>query len=187
MMTVGMLLSVGTGNFAQGGSSSGTGCSLVDKKHPAQFISYESRDESASEITLRLHNNLDCGIIVETDDSYPTRLKRLSNGGMTIETVTDSQDGVRLRLHYLIHSLRRRQIEPAYGWGDSVYTYQILPGQSVIFTVPASHFKRGFDIAVPFNYSWESNTSIGMGAGGVVHRVYFLFDDLPPDALRGKR
>lgn len=120
-----------------------------------QFILYEGRSESSSEIKFRLRNNTDCAIIVETDDVFPTRAKRLSNGGVSIEGVPDSQDGVALRLHYLIQNREPEAApKPAYGWGDSVFTYRILAGHSVLFTVPASHFRRGFDIAVPFNYSW---------------------------------
>jgi hypothetical protein len=53
------------------------------------------------------------------------------------------------------------------------FTYEVLAGQSVVVNVPATHFKRRFDIAVSFTYSWEGSTSIGMGVGGVVHRVYY--------------
>jgi len=188
MAIVGVLLSVATDNFAQGPSANKSGCALVDKNHPAQFISYEGRVESSSEIKLRLRNNTDCAIIVETDDTSRTRLKRLSNGAVRVEGASGSEDGATLRLHYLIQDRQRQKAPaPAYGWGDSVFTHQISPGQSVIFFVPITHFKRGFDIAVPFNYSWEGSNSIGMGAGGVVHRVYFLFDDLPPDALHEAR
>ncbi len=188
MAIVGVLLSLATENFAQDRSANKSGCALIDKNHRAQFISYEGRAESSSEIKLRLRNNTDCAIFVQTDDVFPTQLRRLPNGGIRIETVPGSEDGVKLRLHYLIQDRQRQKAPaPAYGWGDSVYSYQILAGQSVIFTVPASHFRRGLDIAVPFNYSWEGDASIGMGVGGVVHRVYFLFDDIPPNALNERR
>lgn len=165
-----------------------TGCALIDKSHPAQFISYEGASETISEIMLRLHNNTSCGIIVETDDRSPTRLSRLSNGRVSIETVTSSQDGARLPLHYLVQDRQRgRALEPAYGWGDSVFTYELLAGQSAVFTVPISHFRKRLDVAVPFNYAWESNRVIGMGVGGVIHRVYFLVADVPEAVLRRRR
>src|SRR6266536_4651610 len=187
MAIVGVLLAVSTDYFAQDRSANKSGCALVDKNHPAQFISYEGKAES-SEIKLRLRNNTDCAIIVETDDTSRTQIKRLSNGAVRVEGASGSEDGATLRLHYLIQDRQRQKAPaPAYGWGDSVFSYQILAGQSVIFTVPASHFKQGLDIAVPFNYSWEGDSSIGMGAGGVVHRVYFLFDDIPQAALRERR
>lgn len=172
-------------NFAQHDSANQIGCTLIDRNRPAQFISYVDISESASDVRLRLRNNTSCTIIVQTDDVYPTRLNRLPNNGVGIEQVTTSQDGVRLPLHYLIQDThRQRAPKPAYGWGDSVFTYEVLAGQSVIFTVPLIHFRRRFDIAVPFNYSWEGNTSIAMGVGGVTHRVYFLAGDLPKKSLR---
>jgi hypothetical protein len=183
IFSLGLLVSMAGGNLSQARLSNQRGCALIDKSHPPQFVLYEGKSESSSEMHLRLRNNTDCNIVVETDDTPATQAKRLPNGGFGIEPVIGSQDGVRLRLHYLIQDRQRGLApKPAYGWGDSVFTYQVLAGQSVIFTVPSSHFRR-LDIAVPFNYSWEGSTSIGMGAGAVVHRVYFLFDDLPADAL----
>ena len=182
-IVVGLLL-VTNRNLAQDGSANKSACALMDKNRPAQFILYEGRSESSPEIKLRLRNNTDCSIIVETDDVLPTQTRKLHNGALRVEPVTGSRDGVQLRLHYLVQDRRRKtRPGPAYGWGDSVFTYQISPGQSVIFAVPGNHFKRRFDLAVPFNYLWEGKGSIGMGEGGVVHRVYFLFDELPLDVL----
>jgi hypothetical protein len=119
---------------------------------------------------------------VETDDTYPTQLKKLPQGGATIETVFDSRDGQKLRLHYLIQKTGNAA-KRAYGWGDSVFTYEIQGDQSIIFEVPTTHLKQRADIAVPFAYAWEGKKSLPMGVGGVVHRVYFLFEDVPSAAL----
>src|SRR5437763_645518 len=116
MASVGALLSMVAGNFAQSRSANEPGCALIDKNHPAQFISYEGRAES-SEIKLRLRNNTDCAIIVETDDVLPTQLKKLDNGALRFEPVTGSQDGVKLRLHYLVQDRQQQAAaKPAYGW-----------------------------------------------------------------------
>jgi hypothetical protein len=159
------------------------GCSLVDEQRPAQFIEYAGVSESFGAVKLRLRNNSDCTIIVRTDDHFPNRIVRQPDRGVRLEAVTDSQDGVVLGLHYLLHHRRRQTLKAGYGWGDSVFTYKILAGQSVFFNVPLSTFRKWLDIAVPFNYSWEGGV-VGMGAGGTVHRVYFLFDDLPKNVLR---
>jgi len=183
-----ILLSVSSNLVAQERSVNQAGCALIDKSRPAQFISYEAVSETTLEATLRLHNNTTCSIIVETDDTSPTRLSRLPKGGVRVESVTSSQDGVRLPLHYLVQDRQRwRAPEPAYGWGDSVFTYELLAGQSAVFTVPLSHFRKRLDVAVPFSYAWESDRAIGMGIGGVVHRVYFLVDDIPEAVLRRRR
>jgi hypothetical protein len=162
-----------------------TGCSLINKQRPAQFIDYQGVS-SFREVKLRLRNNTNCTIIVETDDHYPTRMVKQPNGGFKLEGVTDSQDGIRLDLHYLIHNRLQQTLKVGYGGGDTILTYEILAGQSVLFNVPLSSFRKQLDIAVPFNYSWDGD-GIGMGAGGTVHRVYFLFDDLPKTVLQTAR
>ena len=183
-----LMLSASSNVEAQERPANQTGCAFIEKSRPAQFITYDGASETTSEAMLRLHNNTTCSIIVETDDRSPTRLRRLPNGGVTVGTVASSQDGVRLPLHYLVQDRQRwRAPEPAYGWGDSVFTYEILAGQSVIFTVPLKHFRKRLDVAVPFNYEWESDRAISMGVGSVVHFVYFLVDDMPKAALHKRR
>ena len=172
------LFNIGDVELLQDISSNKHGCSLVDPTRPPQFVSYEGKSES--QIQLRLRNNTSCTIVVETDDQFPTQPKTLPQGGSTIESVLTSQDGVRLRLHYLTQNRRRGEVlKRGYGWGDSVFTYEILPGQSILFAVPRFHFKRGSDIAVPFAYSWDGSKSIATGVGGVAHYVYLLVEDLP--------
>jgi hypothetical protein len=177
-----MLLSACPNAFAQRLKVIQAGCSLIDKRHPSQFISYEGVSQSKSEVKLRLYNNSSCNIIVETDDRDPVRL--LSKNGLGADETRDIQDNVWIPLHYLIQDRRRwKAPEPAFGWGDSVFTYELLAGHSALFTVQLSHFKKHLDVVVPFNYAWEVNTTIAMGVGGVVHRVYFLREGLPRSML----
>jgi hypothetical protein len=172
-----LLFSISRTNLGQDRSSGKPGCALLDNTRRPQFITYETRVDS--NLRLRLRNNTTCVIVVETDDHYPIQLTRLQGGGGRIEAVTDSRDGIRLPLHYLIQNRKRREaLRPAYGWGDSVFTYEILSGQSILFDVPAVHFRRKSDIAVPFAYLWEGRNAITIGPGAVAHRVYFLFEDL---------
>jgi hypothetical protein len=187
-LVLNMLLPATSNQVGPDSSGIQTGCVLLEKSRPAQQISYEGLSDTTSQIALRLHNNTSCSIIVETDDRSATRLSKLPNGGVSIETAPGFQDGVRLPLHYLIQDRRRwRAPEPGYGWGDSVFTYELLAGQSAVFSVPLTHFRKRFDVAVPFNYEWERDRAVGMGAGGVVHRVYFLVDDVPEAVLRRRR
>jgi hypothetical protein len=169
-------------NLGQNASSTKDGCSLIDKSRPPQFIVYE--DKLKSDIHLRLRNNTSCAIVVETDDRYPTEIKKLPQGGGRLESVLESRDGIRLPLHYLIQDKPQSNWTRGYGWGDSVFVYDIPAGQSITFAVPASHFKRRHNIAVPFGYAWEGKNSVAVGIGGVVHRVEFHFEDLPAVALR---
>ena len=135
-------------------------CSRLDQSHPAQFISYESASDS--DVRLRLRNNASCSIIVETDDQAPLR----------------SGAGRLVALHYLLHDRRKQTVVAGYGWGDSVFTVEVAPNDSITFVVPRARLKNRRDIAVPFIYVWEGG-HVGAGAvGGVKHLVYFLSDDL---------
>ena len=178
-----ILFSVAGATVLQANSPNVDRCSLIDTTRPPQFILYEGKFES--QIRLRLRNNSSCQIVVETDDEYPIQFKKQPHGGIRIESVLDSRDGLLVGLHYLIQNRRRGEaLKRGYGWGDSVLTYKILPGQSILFDVPATQLKRRYDIAVPFAYSWEGSRSIAMGVGSVVHQVYFLFEALPEGSIR---
>jgi hypothetical protein len=176
-----LILTLAALSVAQSGSSIKHGCTVIDASRPPQFIVYE--DKSESEIHLRLRNNSSCAILVETDDTYPTEIKKLPGGGVRIESVLDSRDGLRLLLHYLVQNKPQGDWARAYGWGDSVFIYEIPAGQSITFAVPVKYFKRRCNVAVPFGYSWEGQRSVPIGTGGVVHQVQFLFEDLPSVAL----
>jgi len=172
-----LLSSLGGVSFAQDRASSKQGCVRIDPARPPQFVTYDGKSES--EIYLRVRNNSNCAIVVETDDQYPTQIRKLPQKGITIEPVLESREGIRLRLHYLVQSRPQGELRRAYGWGNSIFVYEIPARQSITFSVPRNHFKRRSNIAVPFGYSWEGNNSIATGIGGVVHLVYFLYDDLP--------
>lgn len=161
-----------------------SGCSILDKSKKAQFITYDSYGDFTG-VRLRLTNNTSCRITVQTDDVAPLRFVKLHDGKTRMEVFTDSRDGAILRLHYLTQN-RRRWLEPerGYGWGDSVSTYDIAPGHSVFFPVRPRSLKERLDIVVPFTYAWESNGPIGFGAGGVTHRIHFLIEELPAEAVR---
>ena len=148
------------------------GCSRLDSARAAQFISFADVDEGKSyaDVRLRLHNNSNCPITIETDSKEPFVLRGKTN----------------VVLHYLLHDRRRQTLKPAYGWGDSVSTVEIRGGDSVWFRVPLTNFTRHFDVAVPFKFGWEGN-HVGAGfVGGIKHYVYFIFDDVPLKNRRRK-
>jgi len=102
--------------------ASSEGCSRMDPSREPQFVSYEGKSEGTSspDVRLRLHNNSNCPIIVETDDREPFVLRGEKN----------------VALHYLLHDRRRQTMKPGYGWGDSVFSVELRGGESVLFRVP---------------------------------------------------
>ena len=77
--------------------ASSEGCILIDPSRTAQFVSYEGMSDS--DVLLKLHNNSDCPIIVETDDHEPFML----------------QGKKYVSLHYLLHGRRRETLKPGHG------------------------------------------------------------------------
>jgi hypothetical protein len=146
----------------QAQQSSG-GCSLIDPTQKAHYITYERMNGIPNGIRLRLHNNTNCNLLVETSDT--------ENGLI--------HNGKLVDLHYLAANRREQTIKSG-GFGDSVGDYELVGGYSLTFVVPFSFFRECQDVAVPFSYVWEK-TSVGAGfVGGVRHYVYFLANDLSP-------
>ncbi|HEY8559807.1 MAG TPA: hypothetical protein VIL74_05345 [Pyrinomonadaceae bacterium] len=174
-------------NFAQTASGERNGCAVTDKKQSAQFIVYEgSRAEKYA--MLRLRNNTNCPITVETDDVDPTPRQKvvLPDGSFKFEDV-ESKDGAIIPAHYLLRDLENQTLKSGYGWGDSVRRYKIPAGRSILFEVPLSELKKGGQaVAVPFVYEWEGDFVFAGMTGGVQHCVYFLTDDLPTKIRSGK-
>ncbi len=147
-------------------------CALIDPARAAQSISYERMPDgtSYSDVLLKLHNNSDCPIIVETDDRDPFVFQGRKN----------------VSLHYFLHDSRRQTLKPAYGWGDSVFTVAIGGGDSVWFRVPLAQLNRRLGVAVPFQFAWEANQVGAFAAPAVKHYVYFFRDTIPAKKHRGK-
>jgi hypothetical protein len=176
LMLIVMLLSLNATLVGEQKPAKPPGCGLIDKKYLPLSISYD-RVGTSSTVELRLLNNTDCTILVQTDDESPRR-PYLVDGRIRIETTTESEDGLKVPLHYLLKSQNPR-LAPSqgYGWGDSVFTYRVLGGQSIIFSVPIVKIRKGFDVLVPFNYEWENVPFVP--GGPVSHTVQFSASNLP--------
>jgi len=167
------LLLAGPCLTGSGSGKANAACSLLDTSRSAVFISYEGVAEGRtySDVRLRLQNNSDCPIVVETDDHDPFVFQGKRN----------------VSLHYLLHNGPRQTLKPAYGWGDSVFTVEVRAGESVWFLVPRLLVKKQFNLAVPFSFGWEGRNEVVAGAvGGVGHYVFFLVDEIPAQVRRRK-
>lgn len=186
LTVVSFLLSPAVGVAAQESSQNKRGCTLIDGSRHSQFISYEKTVDK--EVQLRLHNNTDCTIAVEIDEKGQLgAFRTLPNGEHLFVYVGRPHYGIPMLLHYLVQGGPHSKLPvPGYDWGDSVETYAIPKGESVIFSVPLAYFRKRLDVLVPFRFDWEANDTINMTSGAVAHRVYFLADELPSCAHRRK-
>jgi hypothetical protein len=173
-----VMLSSPTATAAKKQASVQVGCALIDAARQSQYISYEGTSNDSDEVRLSLHNNTTCSITIETDDRSPTSLHGVK-GVLPVQ--------VRLPLHYLIQDTHARRVaEPAYGWGDSVFTYELGAGQAALFSVPATYVRRRLDVVVQFNYAWERARPVGVSIDGVTHHVYFSGENLPQSRPSGR-
>lgn len=151
-----------------------SGCAAIEQGKRQQYIVYDGVAGTKAKVRLRLRNNSSCAILIIVAEN-PRRL--IKSPTIRFEEITGGVDGVQVDPYYLVHS-RYKETLKARGWGDYIVTHEILSGQSVVFGVPVSIFRKRLDVAVPFNYRWESDL-VTTGTGGVMHQVYFLFDDVP--------
>lgn len=131
---------------AQQGSAPATGCSALDKSLPLLFISFERADDKAwagdkyaKGVLLRVRNNSNCGIILETSTNVSSEAK----------------DGEKLSLKYLMkYPTQASTVIGGFG-GDVLESVRLRGGHSVLFSVPLENFRKRGDLLLPFNYEWD--------------------------------
>jgi hypothetical protein len=165
---------------AQEGSAPATGCSALDKNLPLLFIVFEGEDykawagdKYAKGVLLRVRNNSNCGIILETSTNTSDRAK----------------DGEKLSLKYLMkYPTQPSMVMGGFG-GDVLESVGLRGGDSVLFSVPLENFKKKGTLLLPFNYEWEESVIFNKGAGKylrnpVEHYMRFGPELLPTEMLR---
>ncbi len=149
-------------------SKSSNGCVVKETVKPSVFISYEPLTEpnrNRAQTLLRLHNNTNCTIVIETSDLVTTPeadklFKKITtrHPAGTIATTTyipDPPEGALLTVYYDKQATQKQK--PANYWEgrDLVFEYTIPGGRSITFPVDSKLFEKRFLISVPFSYEWE--------------------------------
>ena len=161
--------------------SAGSGCQLVDPKHPAQYLTFERTGrgktayagESEERVWLRLHNNVTCPIQVRGGRPHVE-----PDGSISM----DPRDGEEAEIEYEVYDSKRGGDPRPWGGTDTYSVGAVRPGFSVVFDVPLSHFRRGMGVAVRFSYSWEHAS---LSDFRIRHYVYLVPEDVPA-AVRGE-
>jgi hypothetical protein len=155
--TVALLLCIIGSNCAS--LAQGPGCSLIQSGKPPLFISVDGEHTDRKSVRLRINNNNNCPISVETTTGAPMALV------YPVE--------VPISVHYFVQKDGHSGRQQGYVWPDTVLSFEILGGESILFTVPKEQLKRYSTIIVPFNYEWEDQKTIGSGFGDVSHFISF--------------
>ena len=177
--------------LAQETPKSSNGCVVKEAVKPSIYISYETPIGPGNDRTktlLRLHNNTNCTIVIETSDLVTTPeadklfkkvTKRDANGSIATTYIPDAPEGALLPVFYDTQRTKGHKPQPAnyYESRDLRNEYYVPGGRSITFPVDATIFRKGFLISVPFNYDWEHPDGL-VTLGTVQHRVYY-WHELP--------
>jgi hypothetical protein len=162
--------------FSQGNNSLKAN-ERVDFRKPTVYLSYACQDEK--KIYLRMHNNTIWHISISAEKLYFLTKKPiiLGNGNKGYAIPNDED----VPIHYYIEkdeleNIKKVKIpekEPYYQNGGG----RIVSQDSILFSVPDEHLRKGLKVYVEFNYDWELTES-GFMRNEPKHRVYFRGGDI---------
>jgi hypothetical protein len=184
-----VLVSTSATFYAQEIPKSSNGCVVKETVKPSVFISHEASagpENDRTKTLLRLYNNTNCNIVIETSDLISTdeadklfqkKTKRLPNGSVLTTYTPDPPEGALLPVYYDKQSSINTKPEPANNWTgrDLVHEFTVPGGRSIIFPVDAKLFQKRFLISVPFSYEWEHPHEL-VTLGTIQHRVYYMYE-----------
>src|SRR5206468_9108651 len=128
---------------------------------------------------LRLRNNTDCTIILPLNDEGPSpQLQKLLHRDQTLKRTDALSDGQKVTLVYDLNNERGANGTVSVSYGCLVYERSLAAGESIFFSVPIIHFKKGADVAVQFRYACEDQ-HLSLLGGDFGHYVFFRNDSLP--------
>lgn len=162
------------------------GCVVKEAVKPSIYISYEAAtgpENDRTKMLLRLHNNTNCTIVIETSDLVTTPeanmlfkkvTRRDANGSIATTYIPDAPEGALLPVFYDIQRTKKHKPQPANYWAerDLINEYTVPGGRTITFPVDSKLFRKRFLISVPFNYDWEHPDGL-VTLGTVQHRVYY--------------
>lgn len=174
---------------AQEMSKPANGCVVKDPVKPSIFISYEAATGPGNDRTktlLRLQNNTNCTIVIETSDLVNTPdsdklfkkiTKGVPDGSLATTYIPDPAEGAFLPVYYDKQRTMKYNPQPANYWEyrDLCFEYDIPSGRSITFAVDATLFQKRFFISVPFRYDWEHPREL-VTLGTIQHRVYYVYE-----------
>jgi hypothetical protein len=175
--------------LAQKTPKTSNGCVVKEAVKPSIFISYEAATGSGNYSTktlLRLHNNTNCTIVIETSDLVTTPeadklFKKLTtrepNGSTATTYIPDPPEGALLPVYYDEQITKDHKPKPANYWEgrDLVFEYYVPGERSITFPVDTKLFQKRVLISVPFSYEWEHPHEL-VTLGTIQHRVYYMYE-----------
>jgi hypothetical protein len=163
-------------------------CKRIEQNVPDFFITYEGAVTGPraaagkayrTEALLRLRNNTDCIIILPSNDQSPSpQLLKLLYRDHTPKRKDAFADGQKATLVYNLNNERGTNGTILVSDGCVIYERSLGAGESVLFSVPLVHVKRGGDVAVQFRYGFEDQRTSLLG-GDFGHYIFLRNSFLP--------
>jgi len=158
----------------------------IDSQKPSVYIAFEKighrtplrKDEKGSGVFLRLHNNLRASIRFCAFG--------IQNGVQMAFYSDDLEIGLNYEVEREVEdsglgtsSVSKRKQRPpdlpiGYLTGGLCHYFELMPGKSLLFSVPSEHLADGLIIKIPFNYQWEETSE-----EKPEHFIRFYSSDLP--------
>ncbi len=173
-------------------------CELLSKGTDMAYISFERVCTEAdlqvpenyierSSLILRLRNNSSCTLEIVADEGNMFRVPLPTNptisDRLNRSIVQDLEDGVFVpRVCFRTDDpIKKTVVRETSCGGCMRFPFHLLPGNSLLFAVPLDPLKKGRDILVPFNFSWETDGERPkyIESGHVSHYVTFRAGQLP--------
>ena len=149
----------------------------VNVNKPTVYLEYICQDKNS--IYLRLYNNTIWQIIVGAEKSYfpTTKPIRLRNGNKGYAIPDDEE----VPIHYYVEKDELQSIRGIEIPRKQPYSLnqagRIVSKDSIRFSVPVEHLRKGLKIYVGFAYEWDAKSANIIGEEPE-HRVYFRGGDI---------
>jgi hypothetical protein len=145
--------------FAPAVPAQGQGCSVITHNKPFMYVISDGGDPDRKLAKLRIINNSNCTVTIET-----------TSGGSPLTLAMPVEFAV--SVHYLVQKDNGNSRQ-GFDWPDTMGTYDIPGGKSIVFMVPAKQLVPSQVIIIPFKYAWEDLSKKTVDFGPVHHYVSF--------------
>ena len=131
--------------------------------------------------SIGLRNNTNCTIILPSnDEGRSLQIQKLLHRSQAPKRTDALTDGQQVTLVYNLNNERGANGTISVSDGCLVYDRSLAQGESVLFSVPLIHFKKGADVAVQFRYASEDE-HVSLLGGDFGHYIFFRNDSLPKE------
>jgi hypothetical protein len=144
-------------------------CALLDVKRPSLYIVLDKEWKDQKTARLIIRNNMACAVTFTTTGRHSV-IKKRGTGFRVHQPASDEiEDGGLVTLQYKVNSKKQPWAFVTYWPYDHVvFTLRLLGGRAAKFIVPLEHIKGERQIAVTFNYEWETFAA----TSGIQHLVF---------------